>query len=202
MSKNTLLLSVTILKDRTAIHTNTDEKLLYPEIKAAEDMFIHPKLGTALYNKLIADITATGTTTGDYLILLNDYIIDALLNYVLSELCITLPYQFWNKGILRKGGDTTEYPSMSELVDISNRYRDRAEWYGERLVRYLMQSINLKTLPEYAQPGQTIDTIVPERSAFTMPVYLGDYYPRQHLDINNCNCNPITNEQTSQQKES
>jgi hypothetical protein len=187
MSKNVLLMSVDILKERTAVHSNIDDKLLYPEIKAAQDLFIHPKLGTALYNKLVSDITSSGTTTGTYKTLLDDYIIDTLYNYVLSALPIALPYQFWNKGVLRKQGDNTELPTMSELVDISNFYKDRAEWYCERMVNYLKATATSSVLPEYLSPGQTIDTLVPERSAFTCPIYLGDDSYPVSLDKNNCN---------------
>lgn len=188
MSKNILLMSDTILKERTAVHGNIDPKLLYPEIKAAQDMFIHPILGTALYNKLITDIdTNVSGVTGDYKTLLDDYIIDPLLYYVLSELPEALSYQFWNKGVLRKVGDNTESPSMSELVDLSNKYRQRAEWYGERLTKYLKQNATESFLPEYIQPGDGIDTIQPENSTFTMPIYLGDGYDCQSLDKNNCN---------------
>jgi len=188
MSKNTLLLSVTILKERTAIHTNIDEKLLYPEIKAAEDIYIHPILGTALYNKLISDITNTGTTTGAYKTLLDDYILDALINYVLAELPEAISFQFWNKGVLRKGGDTTETPTMAELVDIANKYRIRAEWYAQRLSKYLLTVASTTVLPEYTQPGSTLDTIVPETNPFTMPIYLGPEKFCIHLDKNNCGC--------------
>lgn len=173
MSKNVLLISVTILKDRSVVHDNTDEKLLYPDIKMAQDRYIHPKLGSALFNKIISDISSTGTTTGAYKTLLDDYIVDCLINFVISELCISLPYQFWNKGVLRKGGDTTEMPTMSELVDVSNHYREKAEWYGERLVKYLRQTSTSVILPEFLDPGSGVDTIVPENSAFTMPIYLG-----------------------------
>jgi hypothetical protein len=188
MSKNTLLLSATILKDRTAIHTNIDEKLLYPEIKAAEDMFIHPILGTALYNKLISDIDSTGTTTGAYKTLLDDYILDTLINYVIAALPDAISFQFWNKGVLRKGGDTTETPTMAELVDIADKYRVRAEWYAQRLIKYLQTVATSVVLPEYIDPGSAIDTIVPEVNSFTMPIYLGGK-DCMHLDKNNCNCN-------------
>lgn len=186
MSKNTLLMSATILKDRSVIHTNIDEKLLFPDIKMAQDRFIHPKLGSALFNKMIDLIETTnisGVTNTAYKTLLDDYIIDCQINYVLSELCISLPYQFWNKGVLRKGGDTTENPTMSELVDISNHYRIKAEWYGERLSRYLKQTATATVLLEYLQPGAQVDTIVPEHSSFTMPIYLG---PEKYHD--DCCC--------------
>ena len=186
MAKNVLLISDEILKDRTTIHGNIDPKLLYPEIKAAQDMYIHPILGTALYNKIIDDVDA-GTIAGDYKDLLDDYIIDCLLYYTLAALPTALSYQYWNKGVLRKGGDNTELPSMSELIDISNTYRQRAEWYGERLNRYLKEASTTSLFPEYLQPGNGIDTIVPEQVTYTMPIYLGSER-RVSLDKNNC-CN-------------
>lgn len=187
MSKNVLLISDDILKDRTAVHGNIDAKLLYPEIKVAQDMYIHPILGTALFNKIIDEVDA-GTITGDYKDLLDDYIIDTLLYFVLAGLPEALSYQFWNKGVVRKSGDNTELPSMSELIDLSNKYRVRAEWYGERLNKYLKQTASTTVLPEYISPGDTLDTINPENQSYTMPIYLGgEYCPS--LDKNNCRCN-------------
>jgi hypothetical protein len=188
MSKNVLLISVDILKDRTGIHTNIDEKLLYPEIKVAQDMYIHPILGTALYNKIINEVDA-GTIGGDYQDLLDDYIIDCLIYYVLAGLPQALSYQYWNKGVVRKQGTDTELPSMSELIDISEKYRIRAEWYAERLNKYLKQYADENFLPEYVSPGDTIDTIQPEEVSYTMPVWLGGDV-EQSLDKNNCHdCN-------------
>lgn len=187
MSKNVLLISDEILKDRTSIHGNIDPKLLYPEIKTAQDMYIHPILGTALYNKIIGDINASGTTTGDYKTLLDDYIIDTLIYYVLSSLPEALSYQFWNKGVMRKQGDNTELPTMSELIDLSNRYRNKADWYAERLNKYLKQTATERVLPEYLSPGDGIDTIQPEKSSYNMPIYLGDDDYRPSLDKYNCN---------------
>ncbi len=99
MSKNVLLISDDILKDRTAIHGNIDSKMLYPEVKVAQDMYIHPILGTALYDKIIDDVDA-GTIAGDYKTLLDDYIIDCLLYYTLAGLPEALSYQFWNIGVV------------------------------------------------------------------------------------------------------
>lgn len=190
MSLNVLLISDEILKDRTAIHGNIDPKLLYPEIKVAQDMYIHPILGSALYDKILTDINVSGTTTGEYKILLDKYVVDALLYYTLAGLPETLSYQFWNKGVMRKVGDSTELPSMSDLIDISNKYRIRAEWYADRLTKYLRQYASSTFLPEYVSPGDTMDTINPQNSPFTMPIYLGDSDSCGYsLDKNNCRCN-------------
>lgn len=172
MSMDILLISDTMIKERTAIHGNIDPKLIYPDIKVAQDMYIHPILGTALYNKLLTDITNTGTTTGNYKILVDRYIVDALIYFTLSELPTTISYQFWNKGIVRKQGDNTELPSMSELIDLSNKYKQRGEFYANRLQLYLKQNAPVM-FPEYINPGQGLDDIHPSNKAFTMPVYLG-----------------------------
>jgi hypothetical protein len=190
MSLNILLISDQIIKDRTAIHGNIDSQLLYPDIKVAQDMYIHPILGTALYDKLLSDINGVGPT-GVYKTLLDNYIVDALIYYTLSELPATLSYQFWNKGIVRKQGENTELPSMSELIDISNRYKQRAEWYANRLMKYLKENSTLFT--EYLNPGNGYDDIHPSNKTFTMPVYLGgdDCCNKSHEEKhqgNNPNC--------------
>jgi hypothetical protein len=177
MSANTLLISVAMLKERAHLHGNTDEKLVFPDIKINQDMYIHPILGTALYTKL-QTLIAAGTINDagniDYKNLLDLYIVDALIYYTLKDLATSLSFQLWNKGVVRKQGENTELPSMSEIVDIANGYKNKAEWYAHRLKMYLREHANVK-YPEYLNPGNTADTINPENKSFTSPIYLGDY---------------------------
>lgn len=184
MSVNTLLISDEMIKERTAVHGNIDAKLIYPDIKAAQDLYIMPILGTALFDKLqviISDNTInTDAAKIDYKNLIDRYIVDALIYYTLSELPMTLSYQFWNKGIVRKQGENTETPSMGDLIDLSNRYKQRAESYSTRLILYLKQNAAVK-FSEYLRPGTGIDTVNPENRGFTMPVYLGP-------DSDDCGC--------------
>lgn len=189
MSKQVLLMSAAMFKSRTSVHGNIDDNLITPEIKAAEDMYIHPILGTNLYNKIINDITISGTPLGaSYVTLVDDYILDALQYYVLAELPEAISFQFWNKGVIRKQGDNTETPSMSDLVDISQKYRKRAEWYGERLTQYLRRVSNTTVIPEYFNGNTLSDSLTPQTTPYSMPIYLGDFPPCVHLDKNNCNC--------------
>lgn len=172
MSLDILMVSVTMIKDRTTIHGNLDPKLLYPDIKLAQDMYIHPLLGTALYDKILSDINGN-SLTGDYKTLVDRYIVDCLIYYVLKDLVTSVSYQIWNKGVVRKSGENTELPSMSELVDISNGYKQKAEWYGERLRNYLRENAATK-FTEYLNPGNGVDSIRPAHNSFSMPVYLDD----------------------------
>jgi len=175
MSKNQLFIDVPMLKERTAIHDNIDEKLIYPEIKAAQDIYILPLLGTALFNK-IREAMASDSLDGDYKKLVDDYLIDVLCNYVIAELPMGLTYQFWNKGVVTKKDDNTNTPTLTELYDISNKYRRRAEEYAQRARLYIRQNAAEK-FPEFLNPGQGVDTVVPERQGFFSPIYLGDVSP-------------------------
>lgn len=179
MSINTLMISDQMIKERTAIHGNIDPKLIYPDIKYAQDAYIKPVLGTALYDKL--QLLITNNTMGDagnvdYKYLMDTYLIDALIYYTLSELPVNLSYQFWNKGVVRKQGQDTDLPSMSELVDISNKFKNRAEHYAKAMRLYIIdQSSRNGKYKEYINPGNTIDTITPEQRNFTNPVFLGSH---------------------------
>jgi len=172
MSLNTLFISVQNIKERSGLHANVDEKLVLPEIKTAQDMYILPALGTALYNRLQDGINNC-TLNPDETTLLDNYIADTLVHYVLSELPMGLSYQFYNKGLLRKSGENTENPSMQDMIDVANRYKARAEFYKQRLIKYLKEYST--TYPEYLNPGSGIDAIHPENDAYTTSIWLGDF---------------------------
>lgn len=177
MSENILLISDVMIKERTVIHGNIDPKLIYPDIKVAQDMYIQPILGSALYNKLLA-LISSGAISSDaanvnYKTLIDKFIVDTLIYYTLAELPTTISYQFWNKGVVRKQGENTELPSMSDLIDISNKYKNRAEFYANRMKLYIIQNANAM-YPEYLNPGNGIDTMTPSQRSFTTGIYLGD----------------------------
>jgi hypothetical protein len=171
MSKNTLFISVQSIKDRTGLHANVDEKLVLPEIKTAQDMYILPALGSALYNELQTAVDSN-TYTNLQTTLLDDYIVDTLIYFVMSELPQGLSFQFYNKGLLRKSGENQENPSMQDMIDVANRYKARAEFYKQRLIKNLKQ--NNALYPNYLNFGSGIDSIKPDNEGYTVSMYLGD----------------------------
>jgi len=171
--KNTLFISANTIKERSALHTNVDDKLLLPEIKTAQDIYIHPLLGTALYERL-QDGVDNANLTADEVALLDNFVTDTLIYYVLSELPTGLSYQFYNKGLVRKTSDNTDQPQMQDLLDISARYRKRAEFYAERMVKFLKQNAAQGKYNLYLNPGSGLDAIHPDNSAYSTTIYLGD----------------------------
>ena len=173
MSRNILFVSVNTIKERTGVHNNLDEKLINPEILASQDMYILPCLGTALYNRLQDGIQNDNLSSLESEIL-DTYITPALVYYVLSELPMGLSYQFYNKGLIRKSGDGQENPSASDMIDVADRYKSRAEFYKQRLVKFLKEKAVKGLLNLYLNPGNTIDTMIPENQAYTTSIWLGD----------------------------
>jgi hypothetical protein len=90
----------------------------------------------------------------------------------MSELPMGLSYQFYNKGLLRKSGENTENPSMQDMIDVANRYRSRAEFYKQRMIKYLKQ--NNVLYPNYLNFGSGIDSIKPDNDGYTVSMWLGD----------------------------
>lgn len=171
--RNTLFIGANTIKERTAVHSNIDDKSIMSEIKTAQDMFILPALGTALYNRLQDGVDNANLTIQETA-LLDNYITDTLVYFVLSELPVGLSYQFYNKGLVRKSSENTDVPSMTELVDIANRYRIRAEYYKQRMIKFLRANANGSLFPEYLNPGSGIDTIIPERDGYQASIWLGN----------------------------
>ena len=171
MSSNTLLITVQQIKDRTGLHSNVDEKQIKPDIKYCQDAYILPLLGTALMNKLQDDIEV-GLPIGNYLILWRDYLLDALTYYVLSESPNTLTYQLYNKGLVRKSSDNTINPDVQEIISEANRFKKKAEFYGQKMANYLLENHTL--FPEYDEPGTGIDIEIPKINAYTTTFYMGN----------------------------
>ena len=61
---------------------------------------------------------------------------------------------------------------MQDMIDVANRYRTRAEFYKQRLIKYLRQNNTL--YPEYLNFTSGIDTIVPDLEGYTTSLYLDD----------------------------
>jgi hypothetical protein len=133
-------------------------------------------LGTALYNCLQDGIDCKDLDC-DEETLLNEYITPTLVYQVMAELPMALSYQFYNKGVVKKSGEGQTEPSASELTEVAQRYQARAEFYRQRLMKYLRQNASQNVVSWaqlYQNPGSGFDTVVPDAEAYTISVWLGD----------------------------
>lgn len=171
MSANILFISETTLKDRSLLQDNVDPKLIRPTIKQSQDMYIEPILGTGLYRELQEQI-ANNTLTQLNTTLLDVYLTDCLCWFVASEMVMSLGYKLTNKNVLRKNSENSNEASLSELFDLMNYYKNKAEWYAQRTTNYLCE--NIVDYPLYNNPGSGSDIIHPNGSSYSTGMYLGD----------------------------
>lgn len=171
MSANILFISESTLKDRSLLQDNVDPKLIRPTIKQAQDMYIEPILGSGLYQELQTQIEDANVSVLNAK-LLNLYITDCICWYVASEMVMSLGFKMTNKNVLRKTSENSNDASLSELFDLMEYYKNKAQWYAQRITNYLCE--NITDYPLYNNPGTGSDIIHPNDSSYSTGMYLGD----------------------------
>jgi hypothetical protein len=147
-----LFISESYLRDMSMIGGNVQNNVLTSAIRKAQTIKIQSVLGKALYDKLVDDIATAGGSitgvTGNYSILLTDYVIPSLTGWALYEAIVPLTLKFTNKGISRAQDTYTEGIDLETLRYIRNDAKDEAEWATQRLTTYLCNNTTL--FPEYS----------------------------------------------------
>lgn len=175
-----LFVTEQFIRENTLIDGNVDEKYITITIADAQRIHILPILGTGLYNELSTQILA-GTTTSDNQTLLEDYIADALKYWVIYEGIDLFNYKITNKAIMTKNSDNSQSIEQNELIRLMDRNRDKAEYFSERLTKYLIT--NNTTYPLFDNPGTDYDTVHPKRNNYTTGWNLDDGYNSYGLPI-------------------
>ena len=156
-----LFISEDKLKDSTAINGNVDVDFLLPYIRVSQKIYVETKLGTDLYAKLEAEITA-GTLAGAYKTLVDDYIGDMLVQWAFYECIPWLRFKVQNGNIYSKTSETGTALSESEASLLREEVRNTAEYYTERLVDYLCN--NNSSFPEYTTSSGA--DVKPDKDSF------------------------------------
>ena len=170
MATKTIFISYQHLIKNTPINGNVDESLVDSILPIAQDKNIEPILGTTLYKKLRDDIKTTGTLTGDYKTLMDDYINPCLVLWATVELIPYFTFNFTNKGMVEKSSDNSEPISEEKILRITRQTQSSAEWYSQRLIDYLCANKDL--FPEYANPENDIDDIQPGASGYRATIFI------------------------------
>lgn len=145
-----------------SIARNVDSEHLLPHILDSQKIYIEQALGTDLYNKIAADITA-GSLSGNYKILVDDYIQDCLIHFATLQAVPFLAYKIENGNIFSKTSESGTALSREELQDYSDSLKNTAEFYLKRLVDYLVYNSTL--FPEYST--NTGADMRPSRRSYT-----------------------------------
>lgn len=161
MSKNILFCSRNDIVKRTVLGGNIDPEKIVPFIKTAQDKYILIALGTVLYNKLQNDVLA-GTLTGDYKILMDEYIVDTLVHYAMVEALPFLAYTLANGTIVKMtDAEQGTSPTKNDVDYLLQKELATAQFYAERLTTFLI-AFSFK-YPEYVQSTGYSNNVYPDK---------------------------------------
>ena len=160
-----LFISEEKLKDSTAINLNVDPNLLLPYVRQAQKLYVEPKLGTDLTQK-IKDLIIAGTlnlpVNAAYKTLLDDYIGDMLPNWAFYHAVPFLRFKIENGNIYSKTSETGNALSTEESQSLREEVSNTAQYYTERMIEYVTN--NLTLFPEYStNSGADVN---PDRNAY------------------------------------
>ena len=172
-----LLINEDVLKKYTPLTDAVDPNLIRPCIYVAQDMYLQNFLGTNLINKIKDDV-ANDTLSGDYEILLNEYILKLLIWWTMVELYPSLLYKHDNGNLVSRQSEDTTPVTKGEMESLKEKARENARFYTNRMVNYLR--FNSSLFPEYT--NNTNDNIFPDRNPYGKSSFLiSDSYKTQRL---------------------
>ena len=169
MANFVYFISTQYLRDNSPINENVDPKLLKSAIKEAQEIYIRDVIGSGIYDEL-QDQAYNDTLTTDNRTLLDSYIAPCSKYYSLTESMLPMTFKFMNKSVATRNSENATPITTSELTQIEQRYRDKAEYYAERLRDYLRENPTL--YPKFLNPGSGFDVIRPKNTALFGGIYM------------------------------
>ncbi len=138
---NILFVTETYIRANTVFNQNLDVKDIVQNIDPAQDMFVQPILGSTYYDYLLNAYSAQTLTADETTLVLH---IKPMLAYRAAEMALPfIAYQLKNKGPQTQSGDFSAPVDQTVIHYLRNELKNRAEFYDQRLRRYLLLNQNL-----------------------------------------------------------
>lgn len=173
--------SETWMRTRTPLNANVDVALIVPFLGTAQELHIQPVLGTALYERLMAGVTAGNLTPEETTLI--EMVRPALAYYTLA---VALPFvstQIRNAGVVKTKSDTIEPATKAEVDALKAATENMADFYVQRVLKYLCA--NSSSFPLYS----TSDDMVPSTTTnYSGGFYFGGGCACDPLALGPCNC--------------
>jgi hypothetical protein len=131
----------TYLKTNTPITANVDVTDVTPYIKTQADLRVQPILGSVFYNALLADYNAQTLNPDEETLV--GFIQPVVAWRSAEDAIFGLTYQLKNKGLQTQFGDNSGSVSRAEVAFGMEHYAQKASFFEQRLIRYLLANKNL-----------------------------------------------------------
>jgi hypothetical protein len=163
-----LFISTTDLKKDSVFNQNIDDAFIKDLIYLAQRMYILPLLGSKLYEEIQTQIENDNVSVANAY-LLDEYIVPALTLYTRADAYIDLNYRLTNKAVNTNSSTFSQPVSFQDAKDLSERFLNKAEFFGQQLKKYLC--FNTATYPLYLQ--NVDEDLKPLKTAYDCGIYLG-----------------------------
>lgn len=162
---DTLFISENKLKNFSDLNNALDPDLLKNAVREAQDIHIQRMLGYELYQSLITKVK-NSEVVGNYLTLMG-FVQDALLYWSYYEALESIYLRPRNNGLLvPQGGQEATAADVSLYDKKRTSVENKAEWYSERLVGWLIDNGTL--FPEF-QTENGMEIFPDQSSQFKTP---------------------------------
>jgi hypothetical protein len=141
-----LFINDAYIKKYTQVNGAVDSNLLYPSVYLAQDKYLQPYLGTNLFEKLKDDV-ANNTLSGNYSILVNDYVQRVVLWWTMVEVMPFLTYKLDNGTLVQRTSEDAQPVSDRVFKDMLERAANNANYYTGLMYDFLCANSSL--FPEY-----------------------------------------------------
>ena len=143
-----LLINTADLRGFSDIGVGYDGNLLANAVLKAQEKELRPILGRHLYEHFTDNVSSSTAETGDYLILLDEYIQQFLIQASLRELVKENQFKLRSNGLSRRNTS----PSSTSATDGQYAQKidyieEEMDFYGNKLVEYLTEA-GSATFPE------------------------------------------------------
>jgi hypothetical protein len=138
------------LKRYSVLDGNLDSSKFMAYVEQAQDIHVQAYLGTDLYEKIMELVIAgTIADAGNevYNTLLVSYVKPMLIQWSLVQYFPFVAYTVANGGVFKHKSETSETVDKEEVDYLQEQARTTANYYTERLVRFLCDRSN--DYPEY-----------------------------------------------------
>jgi hypothetical protein len=153
MALNILFVSEQYMRDNLPISKNLDTKDIKPNIQSSQELYTQDILGSDFYEDLQTKFSAQ-TLNNEEIVLVQEYIKPAIAYRALGMALPFLAFNIKNKGPQQQSDDFSTSAPGNELRFLISNVENRAEFYENRLVKYLCKNGNL--FPLYKSQSDAI----------------------------------------------
>lgn len=132
-----LMTTTALIRQNDFVDSNVDDKSIDTAITLAQETMLQPKLGSALYHRLLEGIEADDLTT-DEKILMKEKVKNAIIYYTIYQLAQIKFARIVNSGVVISDKTNANSVDISSLRELKSTLMGMYSFYENELTAYLL----------------------------------------------------------------